>query len=116
MNGDIGRIGVWNPIGIIRQFIETGSRCKSLAEAGLETESLTHSNGNELRKVDSASGAESGAGGARTDKVAWLVVWLDKLPDAVLDSVVALVDRAIGERGPVVLTGVETGHAVDAQF
>ena len=68
--------------------------------------SVTDFDDNELWKLDSVSGADSGAGGARTDKVAWLLTRLKRLPDAVLDSVVALVGQAIVEMDAVGSAGV----------
>lgn len=88
---------------------------ESVAEAGIEPESVTEHDGNELWKLECVSGAESGADGARTDKVAWLLVRLERLPDAVLNSVVALVNRAIAEMDATGLPSVLAGKATGCQ-
>ena len=90
-------------------------RWSEIAEAGIETVSATDFNTNELRKLDFVSGAESGAGGARADKLAWLLARLEMLPDAVLDSIFALVSGATGEMDAAGLASDSAGQQTDCQ-
>ena len=72
---------------------------QKIAEAGIEPESVTEHDGNELWKMDFVSGAESGAVGARTGfddvRLARLIEVWPTLPEAVRSSVCELVESTL---------------------